>query len=118
MSWSLLLMEWSMRTRSSRTSVGWAMDEMYCEVPRLGLGKVPAFSMRTALGSIRLAGITFPGKGWPSVKPSALYMANLPASFVGTIGTVPFDGTVYVKGCPATGKLLAAIVFLMLGVLP
>ena len=46
--------------------MGWGMDEMYWLVPRFGFGKVPAFTSRTALGSIRLAGIDVVGEGLAS----------------------------------------------------
>src|ERR1700689_2649433 len=112
-------MAWSMRTTSSRTLVGCGMDEMNWLVPRFGWGKVPAFSSRTAFWSIRFAGMILPGNGWPIVKPSAVSSRSLFGSVVaGTIGAVPPEGTVYANAAPAVGKLLAAMVFTVVGELP
>src|SRR3954467_15568320 len=81
-------MAWSLRIMSSRTLVGCGIDAMYW-VPLLkfGLGNVPAFSWSTAFWSIRLAGMTLPGKCSPGVNPSATYCASLAGSLVfGTHG--------------------------------
>src|SRR5215469_12220319 len=113
-------MEWSMRTMSSRTLVGCGIEAMnWVPLLKFGFGNVPAFNSRTAFWSIKFAGITFPGNGFPAVRPSAAYIASLAGSeTTGTTGAAFPDGVVYARDAPVVGKFGARMALVTEGELP